>query len=319
MHTPPSNEVPVGLAPLAASEHSSSQSLSPPPPPSPSADTKNLQQITTPAREIQDPGFVVRHQDIDIFTLPPTTALKMLCSLANALIRYAELNPFTPSIGTSIPPKPSLVVSEKENQASQSRSSNMDKRRSQPPPSRELTDPESVPERARTPIGSPETKPEMPSGIADKISLSPSSSAASQNSAVARKFNSRNPPPISIYEYLCRLYKYCAMSTGAFLATCLYLYRAAIVQESLALTTHNIHRLLLAGLRVAGKANDDLNYPHKRWATVGGVTESELAKLEIAFCYITDFELRVTAETLTHHVNLARNMIEKMRCSSDHR
>ncbi|KAL9579311.1 MAG: hypothetical protein Q9203_006751 [Teloschistes exilis] len=306
MHTPPSNEVPVGLAPQAASEHSSSQSLSPPPPPSPSADTKNLQQVTTPAREIQDPGFVVRHQDIDIFTLPPTTALKMLCSLANALIRYAELNPFTPSIGTSIPPKPSLIVSGKENQPSQSRSSNMDKRRSQPPSSRELTDPESVPEKARTPIGSPETKPEKPSGIADTISLSPSSSAASQNSAVARKFNSRNPPPISIYEYLCRLYKYCAMSTGAFLATCLYLYRAAIVQESLALTTHNIHRLLLAGLRVAGKANDDLNYPHKRWATVGGVTESELAKLEIAFCYITDFELRVTAETLTHHVKESR-------------
>ncbi|KAL9583604.1 MAG: hypothetical protein Q9212_002600 [Teloschistes hypoglaucus] len=319
MHTPPSREVPVGLALRAASEHSDSQSLSPPPPPSPSTDTKNLQQVTSPAREIQNLGLFVQHQDIDIFTVSPTTASKMLCSLADALILYAEKNPFTPSTGTSIPPKPSIVVSEKENQPSQSRSSNMDKRRSQPPPSRELADAESVPERAKTPIGSPETKPEMPSDIAATISPSSSSSTESQNSRVARKFNSRKPPPISIDEYVSRLYKYCAMSTGAFLATGLYLYRAAVVHESLALTTHNIHRLLLAGLRVAGKANDDINYPHRRWAIVGGVTESELAKLEIAFCYITDFELRVTAETLKDHVNLARNMIEKMRCFSDHR
>ncbi|KAI4205589.1 MAG: hypothetical protein LQ350_000368 [Teloschistes chrysophthalmus] len=317
MHTRPSNEVPVGLALRAASEHAKSQSLCPPPPPSPSADTKNLQQVTSPAREIQDPGFVVQHQDIDIFTLSPTTALEMLCSLANALILYAESNPLTPPIGTSNPPKPSVIVSEKENQASQSRSSNMDKRRSQPPPSRELTDPESVPEKAKTPIGSPETKPEMPSDIAAKNSSSSSLSAEFQNSLVARKFNSRQPPPISIDEYVSRLYKYCAMSTGAFLATGLYLYRAAVVQESLALTAHNIHRLLLAGLRVAGKANDDINYPHRRWAIVGGVTESELAKLEIAFCYITDFELRVTADRLKDHVSLARNMIEKMGRSSD--
>ncbi|KAI4253140.1 MAG: hypothetical protein LQ352_003876 [Teloschistes flavicans] len=292
MHTPISDEGP-------ASEQSQSPSLRPPPPPSPSADTNNLQEVTSPIQEIQDPGLIFQHDDIDIFTLSPTAALKMLCSLANALIVYAETSPPTASITSSIPAKPTIVVSGKENQPSQSRPSSMDKRRSQPPPPKGLTDPDSVPERARTPIGSPETKPSKPLDVADPSSSS--SSSEYQDSVVARKFRARNPPPISIDEYLTRLYKYCAMSTGAFLATGLYLYRAAVVQHSLALTRHNIHRLLLAGLRVAGKANDDLNYPHKRWAIVGGVSEAELARLEVAFCYITDWELRVTAETLKNH------------------
>lgn len=49
------------------------------------------------------------------------------------------------------------------------------------------------------------------------------------------------------------------------------------------------------------KALEDLSYPHRRFAKVGGVTEVELGRLEISFCFLTNFELRVTREVLDRY------------------
>jgi len=46
------------------------------------------------------------------------------------------------------------------------------------------------------------------------------------------------------------------------------------------------------------KALEDLSYPHARFAGVGGVSETELAKLEISMCFLMDFGLRVDNELL---------------------
>ncbi|KAL8690794.1 MAG: hypothetical protein Q9218_003843 [Villophora microphyllina] len=327
MHTPTGNGSHSEPEPL------NSQALSPPPPPSPSADIQNLQQATSPTQDNQDPEAIFQDTDIDIFALSPTAALKMLCSLANALIEFAKIVPPAPSVTSRSPPEPRIVVSGKENQPTQSGSSGSDRRRFQHPPPKELVDAESIPERAKTPIGSPEIKAAEPSDTADTSSPSVSSSSAwplssssssssswscspdSQHTVLGRRFNSKRLPPIPLIDYLTRLLKYCELSTGACLATGLYIFRLAVVERLITLTPHNIHRLLLAGLRVAGKANDDKNYPHKRWAMVGGIPETELTKLEIAFCYLTDFDLRVTPEILTNHVRLARTIIGNMERS----
>jgi hypothetical protein len=88
------------------------------------------------------------------------------------------------------------------------------------------------------------------------------------------------------------------MSTAVYLATSLYIHKLAVIERVLPVTPRNVHRLLLGGLRVAMKALEDLSYPHRRFAKVGGISEAELGRLEISFCFLTNFELKVTAEML---------------------
>lgn len=76
----------------------------------------------------------------------------------------------------------------------------------------------------------------------------------------------------------------------------------AVVEKIVPVTPRNAHRLLLAGLRVAMKALEDLSWPHARFAKVGGVSEVELGRLEVTFCFLMDFELKVDAEMLTKEV-----------------
>jgi hypothetical protein len=92
------------------------------------------------------------------------------------------------------------------------------------------------------------------------------------------------------------------MSTAVYLATSCYITRMAVVEKIVPVTPRNVHRLLLAGLRVAMKALEDLSWPHARFAKVGGVSEIELGRLEITFCFLMNFELKVDAEMLTREV-----------------
>ena len=50
------------------------------------------------------------------------------------------------------------------------------------------------------------------------------------------------------------------------------------------------------------KALEDLSWPHGRFAKVGGISEAELGRLEIGFCFLMDFGLKVDAEMLTAEV-----------------
>lgn len=96
------------------------------------------------------------------------------------------------------------------------------------------------------------------------------------------------------------------MSTAVYLATSLYIHRLAVLERAIVVTKRNAHRLLLAGLRVAMKTLEDLSYPHGKVARVGGVSEPELARLEISFCFLTGFELVVTREVLSTHWEMLR-------------
>ena len=50
------------------------------------------------------------------------------------------------------------------------------------------------------------------------------------------------------------------------------------------------------------KALEDLSWPHARFSKVGGVSEVELGRLEVTFCFLMDFELKVDAEMLQREV-----------------
>ncbi|EGY22251.1 PHO85 cyclin-7 [Verticillium dahliae VdLs.17] len=130
------------------------------------------------------------------------------------------------------------------------------------------------------------------------------------DAVVARRHNakahSKKPPPISIEDYLARLHRFCPMSTAVYLATSLYIHRLAVDERAIPVTRRNCHRLVLAGLRVAMKALEDLSYAHGKMAKVGGVSEVELARLEISFCFLANFELVVREDALQKHADVLR-------------
>lgn len=129
-----------------------------------------------------------------------------------------------------------------------------------------------------------------------------------QHHVLAKRFYSKKAPPISLEQYLQRLHKYCPMSTAVYLAASIYITRMVDIERTLAVTPRNVHRLVLAGLRVAMKALEDLSYPHSRFARVGGVTERELTRLEITFCFLTDFGLRMDSRALMRQLTLLRSV-----------
>lgn len=72
------------------------------------------------------------------------------------------------------------------------------------------------------------------------------------------------------------------MSTAVYIAASVYLHRLAVVDRILPITRYNVHRLVLAALRIASKACEDLSHSHKRFAKVGGLSENELSRLEVS-------------------------------------
>ena len=270
-----------------------------PPPPSPSTDAGIAPSKPEPQDEsvsIPDAG------NLDIFTLKPVAALKIFCDFLETLVRVTGDIPPTPTVSQSTTPRIEATGAAKGDETpSSSHEEKLHKRRSR----QWAGDDGDVPHKARTPIGSPEARPTEPVHI--EIVDAEIKPLVSQHLTVARKFYSKKPPPISLEDYLMRLHKYCPMSTGVYIATSLYIHRLAVVDRVIPVTPRNVHRLVLAALRVAMKALEDLSYPHSRFAKVGGVTEAELGKLEVSFCFVTNFELRVTSEMLFDHAKMTRD------------
>ncbi|MCJ1411322.1 hypothetical protein MMC19_005410 [Ptychographa xylographoides] len=254
-----------------------------PPAPRPSADV-GMKTLPTTAGSGLDASS--QQDQIDIFTMSPVVALKMLCRSIEEMVHITGDIPPTPPVSLPTTPKASFLQSNEDTSRHRSGSDDHD-----------------VPSASKTPIGSPEAHPTEPFHIVG----SHSEPLHVQDSALTRKFYSKRPPPISLEEYLLRLHRYCPMSTAVYLATSLYIHRLTVVERIIPVTGRNAHRLLLAGLRVAMKALEDLSYPHRRFAKVGGVSEPELGRLEVSFCFLTDFELKVSHEMLHKQAAMLRD------------
>jgi len=101
------------------------------------------------------------------------------------------------------------------------------------------------------------------------------------------------------------------MSTGVYLAAGVYIYKLGVEEKLVPITSRTMHRLVLASLRVAMKALEDLRYPQERFAGVGGVRQHELRTLEISLCYLTDFELQVSNDMLYQKTIALQQAAEK--------
>ncbi|KAI9652069.1 MAG: hypothetical protein M1829_001962 [Trizodia sp. TS-e1964] len=260
--------------------------------------------------------------EVDIFTLSPIAALKMLCSSIEALVLLTGDVPPTPPVSHPTTPNLKAIQAEKDDLARHDAGileKSSSKAASSPLPHTllkyssseglhddENEDPSPLHDSHEAP-SSPASSSPPPSPASSIISQSNVIGADTepisiQHACISRKFYSKRPPPIPLLDYILRIHRYCPMSTGVYLAASLYIHRLAVIERVIAVTRRSAHRLLLASLRVAMKALEDLSYPHKRFAKVGGVTEVELARLEINFCFLTSFELRVDEPALVGQV-----------------
>lgn len=274
-----------------------------PAPPEPENDKGIFPSIKSPNLEGLD-GITA--ENVDIFTLEAVAALKLLCRSVDDLVQITGDIPPTPparSRGTS----PAKGFSKLRELTPGDMTTPKKEGFGLRPSGYNAHDTIDGVQFGKTPIGSPEAQAHEPIS-ASQIIGAHAQPIYIQHGALARKFYSKRPPPISTEDYLMRMHKYCPMSTAVYLASSLYITRLAIQDRILPVTPRNVHRLLLACLRVAMKALEDLSWPHARFSKVGGVSESELGRLEITFCYLMDFSLKVDAAMLQREAeNLCRH------------
>ncbi|KAI9675376.1 MAG: hypothetical protein M1817_001280 [Caeruleum heppii] len=266
---------------------------SPPPAPDPAKDASIVvQQRTSSAQGKQDPSSeVAQEHERDVFDIPAEEALRLMCRSLEAIVEMTGDVPPTPPLCLATLPSLKTIEIEKECKARIATEYDW-----------EQHDDGSA-SRANGLIATAEQtacgQPPVIGANAEPTCI--------QHNAITRKFYSKKPPPIAVMDYVQRLHHYCPMSTAVYLAASLYIHRLAITERIIPVTSRNVHRLLLAGLRVAMKAQEDISYPHRRFARVGGVSEAELGRLEISFCFVANFELKVSREMLQAHADLLRS------------
>lgn len=120
-----------------------------------------------------------------------------------------------------------------------------------------------------------------------------------QNKILTKRFSLKTSPPVTVTEYLDRINQYCGLSTAVYLTTSLYLYRLVHTAEILELNELNVHRILIAALRVSCKTIEDLNHKQTFVAKIGGVDNKDLLSLEISFLFLLKFQCQSSEGLLT--------------------
>lgn len=243
----------------------------PPPPPEPSADTGAASVDPTYAVKSDSP-LTLENERWDITSISALAALRMLVKALESLAEATGDVPPTPPVS-----RPTTPSRESDN------------------PLRRLSSPEGSggPYPPIT-IGSPEAHPHEPIAVigadAEDITL--------QHAAIGRRFFSKVAPSFSISDYLMRLHQYCPHSPGVYLSAASYLHRLCVAELMVPATSRTVHRLALSSIRVSAKALEDNKWTQDRMAKVGGVNKTQLMNLEVALCFLLDFDLWVDDRVL---------------------
>ncbi|KAA8543238.1 hypothetical protein F0562_021267 [Nyssa sinensis] len=109
-------------------------------------------------------------------------------------------------------------------------------------------------------------------------------------------FHGSRAPSLGIQQYIDRIFKYSCCSPSCFVVAHIYVDRF-IQRTNVHLTSLNVHRLLITSVMVAAKFIDDAFFNNAYYAKVGGVSTTELNRLEMKFLFSLDFRLQVSVQT----------------------
>ncbi|KAF2198438.1 cyclin-domain-containing protein [Delitschia confertaspora ATCC 74209] len=269
---------------VSGSSDSGSDCLEPPSPPNPSSDQALIPTLATPNEDAPSPPT---GEEWDVHDMKPETAMKILTRAVMALAIATGDVPPTPPISRPTTPR-SAEIRRGHHRRTSSRPAT-------PVPVHDIQSPRFK----AVDVDTPEASNSEPTAGDIGDNAQP---AIVQQASLARKFFSKNIPAVGIEEYIYRLHRYCPMSTAVYLAAATYILRLCVEEKIVPVTPKTVHRLVLGSLRCSMKALEDLAYSSHRLATVGGVTVTQLINLEITVCYLMDFDLQVTSESLVRKV-----------------
>eukprot|EP00252_Welwitschia_mirabilis_P020592 TRINITY_DN5079_c0_g1_i3.p1 TRINITY_DN5079_c0_g1~~TRINITY_DN5079_c0_g1_i3.p1 ORF type:complete len:171 (+),score=21.67 TRINITY_DN5079_c0_g1_i3:416-928(+) len=110
-------------------------------------------------------------------------------------------------------------------------------------------------------------------------------------------FHGLRTPTVTIQSYIERIFKYSNCSPSCFILAYAYIDRFMQQQSEVLITSLNVHRLLITSVMVAAKFVDDAFLNNTYYAKIGGISVSEMNRLEIEFLFNLDFKLQVTLDT----------------------
>jgi len=99
-------------------------------------------------------------------------------------------------------------------------------------------------------------------------------------------------PPISIEDYIKRIFNYTKMNLSSLILSIIYIDRFC-ESNGYILSLNNIHRMLLAACLLSIKFNEDININTKYYANVAGVSVTDLNNLEYYFYVKLEFSLYI--------------------------
>lgn len=107
-----------------------------------------------------------------------------------------------------------------------------------------------------------------------------------------RIFNNPSVPEISIHDYLKRIGRYGEVSESTLILALIYVDRICQVNKII-LTKYNVHRLFFTAFYLAIKYNEDDVFSLSFYASLAGVGEKELLKMEESFFLLIEGKLFV--------------------------
>ncbi|CAH9145155.1 unnamed protein product [Cuscuta epithymum] len=122
-------------------------------------------------------------------------------------------------------------------------------------------------------------------------------------SADVTVFHGSRAPSMSVGQYVDRIFRYSNCSPACFVVSYIYLDRF-VARTGAVLTSLNVHRLLITSTMLAAKFLDDGCYNNGYYAKVGGISNSELNKLEMKFLTALQFRLHVSVDTFISYCAL---------------
>ena len=102
-------------------------------------------------------------------------------------------------------------------------------------------------------------------------------------------------PPISIEDYINRIYKNTKMNISSLILSVIYIDRFLELNGYI-LSMKNIHRIILAACLLSIKFNEDVNVSSKYYASIAGIPVYDLNNLEFYLIVKLQFELFVNCD-----------------------
>ena len=123
-------------------------------------------------------------------------------------------------------------------------------------------------------------------------------------------FHGCSPPDISIEDYLHRLLFYTKHSNEVLVGALVYLQRLSNTQPFIEFIPETIHRLILSSFVASAKMHEDYALSSAHYAAIGGVSLSEMKRLELCMLHRLDFCLFVSVESYNDTIALVTKTIQ---------